>query len=105
MSKRIDRRHFLVTSGGLAALAMQMACNQQALEVPTPKPSGGAAAPPTAPAPAAAAPPAPAGHPPPPPAVDIKFGQIVELPRNETLVISVSDTINQMTDSAIFNQH
>jgi peptide/nickel transport system substrate-binding protein len=124
MIERLGRRHFLVTGGGAALAAFLMACQEQAVPIPTkaPAPAGPtpapkpaepqakpAAAEPAKPAekptaePAAPPKPAAAGQPTPAPNVTVSFGEVKELPRNEILVISVSDTINQMTDSALFN--
>jgi peptide/nickel transport system substrate-binding protein len=126
----------LIGGGGAGLAAFLLACQEQAVPIPTrapeptkpaapaatsaapaarpaqgapgtrpaeaPKAAAPAAAATATPAPAAAKP-AEAGKPTPLPNVTLSFGEVKEVPRNETLIISVSDTINQMTDSALFN--
>ncbi len=125
MTRRVSRRT-LIALGGVAVATM--ACNQQAVVVPTPaaKSAATTAAPATAPgttaapaataapgaaaaaAPAATAPPgaAPAATSAPATAVPVAAGPapvVAEVPRKDTLILSVSDSLNQMQDSAIMN--
>lgn len=94
MGTRLNRRHFLVTSAGLTILTVGAACNEQAISVPT-------AGPETA---KSAASPKPVGQPAAPPAVKSSSPPgVPQVPRSETLIMSVSDDINQMPDSQLLN--
>lgn len=98
---RIPRRQFLATlsTGALAMLAAACGTNNQPIELPTktPAPAGQASAAPSAAAPASAAGPATGASTAPAPA------DVPTVPRNQTLILSVSDEINQMADTDIMN--
>ncbi len=96
MSKhQLHRREFLI---GLSAVSLGLlaACagNNQAIELPTPTRPAARTTPAAAggAAPTTAGQPAPAAAPPVPP-----------VPRNQTLIVSVSDTLNQMDDVELLN--
>ena len=101
---QMHRRSFLAGASATAAASLLAACgNSQAIELPTKTPaaSGQAAAPATtgqAPTVAGAAP-VMAGQASP---AAIPAG-IPQVPRNQTLIMSVSDSIDQMNDSEIHN--
>src|SRR4051794_34551939 len=123
MGRRLNRRQ-LIAIGGMSLAAAVAACQSQAIEVPTKapdKPVGGTAPAPTqapaasgaAPAastpaaaaisaPAAAATPAPAGQPAAAAQPAAPAG-VPSVPRNETLIWSVSDELNQFGDTQLFN--
>jgi peptide/nickel transport system substrate-binding protein len=91
MSGMVSRRGFLaVWTGALAAFAA--ACQSQAVPVPTTAP---AAAPTTSAAPAPAATTAAAVAP--------ASGGLAPVARNETLIMTVSDTFNQFQDASLAN--
>jgi len=98
--RRLDRRRFIIAGSGAGLAAWLVACQEQAVPIPTRAPAGQPTAAPTvagtqaAAAAAATATPAPAA---------VTFGQLADVPRDQTLIMSVSDTINQMPDSALFN--
>ena len=108
MAGRSTRRQLFRVGAAISLSAIAVACNSQAIPVPTPAPqtpTGGgaaasatntpaAAAPATAPTPTAASQPAPAAP-----------ANLPEVPRNETLIMSVSDSVNQMNDATLFNPH
>ena len=108
--QRIDRRRFIITGAWTGLAAWVVGCQEQAVPIPTRPPDKPAApastklaeATPAAAAtkPAAAA---AAAQDTPVPQGGSAPGFVAELPRNQTIVISVSDTINQMTDAEIGN--
>lgn len=92
---RIPRRQFLATlsTGALAVLAAACSSNDQAIVLPTKTaaPAGSSSAAPSTAASAAGSSTAPVA------------ANVAEVPRNQTLILSVSDSINQMTDTDIMN--
>ncbi|MCC7367338.1 MAG: ABC transporter substrate-binding protein [Chloroflexi bacterium] len=129
MVQRLSRRRFLLLSGTtISAIALTTACQSQAVPLPpagaqpttAPKPAeqkpAAAGAPaqsapagqsaPAAQAPAQAAPPAPAAQPaaaqPPAPAAG-GDAPASGVNRKETVIMSVSDDLNQFADPEIFN--
>jgi peptide/nickel transport system substrate-binding protein len=114
MTSRLSRRRFFVSTAGLSLTVIAVACNSQAIEIPTPSAAasttGSAAAPASAAtaAPAQSASTAPAASAVQPAATTPQPTAPVEpafqtLPRAETMVISVSDTVGQMTDAGVSN--
>ncbi len=97
--RRLPRRVFLTSlSAGVLALLAACGTNSQAIELPTktPAPSGqpGAGQPsPTSGQPNAAASGGPTAVP----------KNVPDVPRNQTLIVSVSDSLNQMTDVELMN--
>ncbi|HZQ98993.1 MAG TPA: ABC transporter substrate-binding protein [Chloroflexota bacterium] len=125
MARTLNRRQVLAL-GGVSLAAAVAACQSQAIEVPTKAPaaSGGGAPPPTQ-APAAGATPAATaaaagGATPAAPAATKpaaatpaagatvqaapqSVGSIANVPREQTVIWSVSDELNQFADTGIFN--
>lgn len=101
---RMQRRQFLATlsTGALAMLVAACSSNDQSIVLPTKTtaPAGAASSAPSA-APAAGGSAAPAAGGSAAPAA--APANVPEVPRNQTLVLSVSDSINQMTDTDIMN--
>jgi peptide/nickel transport system substrate-binding protein len=111
MVQRLSRRRFLLAaSSAISAVALSTACQSQAVPLPTAapakpadpkpadtKPAAGAPAPTQAPAAQAPAQPAQA----PAPAAD--QAPTTGVNRKETLIMSVSDDLNQFADPEIFN--
>jgi len=95
MNTRWTRRSMLVAwSGAVAALAA--GCQTQAVPVaPAASPTGGSPAAPTTSVPASAPTQAPAAA-----SVDAPLAQVA---RNQTLIMSVSDTFNQFQDASLAN--
>jgi peptide/nickel transport system substrate-binding protein len=116
MMIRLSRRQLLLSSGGILLTAIAVACNSQAIEVPSASPSPAANAPASSTGPATATPaqsasasqataaPQPTAAPQatvtPTLAPEPAYATV---PRNETLIISVSDTVGQMTDAGVSN--
>lgn len=108
MKSRLSRRQLLAVSAGLSLTALAVACNSQAIDISTPTPgqattSGSPAAPaPTAPTSAAQATPAsqPTASPQSTSQPEPAFPTV---PREQTLILSVSDTVGQMTDAGVSN--
>src|SRR5579864_4398237 len=92
--RRITRRHALSIMAIGGSVAVLAACSQP---VPTSSSTPSAAAPTTAGAPAPAAAPTT-----PPPAAQ-SGGSPADVPRNQTLVLSLSDSVNQFTDVGVMN--
>lgn len=126
MAGRVTRRRLLVLGGMAAATATAVACNQQSIDIPTPatgaKPATGAApasspaagasgvasAATSAPASAAGAAATPATGAAPAagaasPAAGGAAAAVPDVARKDTLILSVSDSLNQMQDSALMN--
>jgi len=101
---RVRRREFLGALGATAAAAILAACgNSQAIELPTKTPAasgqtGGATAATTGGATAAAAPAMMAQASP----AAVPAG-VPQVPRNQTLIMSVSDSVDQMNDAELHN--
>src|SRR5581483_9168305 len=125
MARRLNRRQVLAL-GGVSLAAAVAACQSQAIEVPTKAPAGsGGGAPPPTQAPAAGATPAATaaaagGATPAAPAATKpaaatpaagataqaapqSVGSIANVPREQTVIWSVSDELNQFADTGIFN--
>jgi peptide/nickel transport system substrate-binding protein len=102
MASRMSRRQLLVVFGGVGLSAITVACNSQAIPVPTAVSTGSSSSFPTA-------------HPTNAPAGEVSpkatltqpapvaQAKLNEVPRNQTLIMSVSDSVNQMNDATIFN--
>lgn len=106
MGKRLTRRHLLSTWTLFAASTLAIACNSQAVSVPTAAAGQGSQAKaPTAPAAGQAAPAQAQATPQvqPNPTAGTSAGNIPEVPRSDTLILSVSDSVNEMTDADLFN--
>jgi peptide/nickel transport system substrate-binding protein len=100
---RLSRRHFV--GAGMTALlaAIAAGCADQSVPVPTKAPDV-AAKPTTAAQPAGAAPAQPTAAPAAAEASVPSGAQgVPQVPRNETLIMSVSDTLNQFTDVTLQN--
>ena len=106
MRPRLSRRQFLVGGGyGLAALLAACGAQSEPIAIPTKgaataatpaaaQPTAAGAAKPTTAAAPASGETKPAAAP---------AGGVAQVPRNETLIMSVSDTLNQMTDVELMN--
>ncbi len=111
MRRQMTRRQVLLGSGVGAMSAILVACGGPSSPAATQAPSAAAPAAPTSAAAAASAPTAtpqsqavatsqPAATVAPTQAAQ---PQVASVPRNETLIVSVSDSVNQMNDAAIAN--
>ena len=93
MAKRFTRRGLLLATGHTALIGLAVACNSQAVPLTTSVPTQPAAAPAPGQTPAAAPTVAAAAAPP----------AVADVPREQTLIMSVSDSVNQMNDSEVMN--
>src|SRR5919204_3230094 len=93
MAKRFTRRGLLLATGHTALIGLAVACNSQAVRLTSSVPPQPAAAPAPAQTPAAAPTVAAAAAPP----------AVADVPREQTLIMSVSDSVNQMNDSEVMN--
>jgi peptide/nickel transport system substrate-binding protein len=110
MARHVSRREFIsIVAGGVGITSVLAACgNSQAIEVPTRGPSGtppATAATAASTQPAAAQPTAAVQPPTQATATVAAVPQpaVAQRARNETLIMSVSDTINQMSDVDVVN--
>jgi peptide/nickel transport system substrate-binding protein len=99
-TRQLHRREFLVAASAAAAASLLAACSSgsQAVVLPTKTPNPAGSAPATtgqsaAGSPAAVGQASPAAVP----------SNIPQVPRNQTLIMSVSDSVNQMNDAEIHN--
>ncbi len=101
--RRLYRREFLAAVSVAAATSILAACaaNDQAVDLPTRTPAPGGAAPVTTGQPTGAAgQPTVMGQASPAAVVPANIPQV---PRNQTLILSVSDSLNQMNDAEVHN--
>jgi peptide/nickel transport system substrate-binding protein len=107
--RRVSRRQLLGTLGILGAASLVAACGGGAPVVsPTSAPASGGAAPAAAPTATAAPQPAAAAAPTPAassatPAAPPAGPATKQLPRNQTVIMSLSDAVNQFTDVQLMN--
>ncbi|MBV9173568.1 MAG: ABC transporter substrate-binding protein [Chloroflexi bacterium] len=100
MAKRFTRRSLLLVSGHAAIIGLAAACNSQAVPLSTSVPAQPPTAASAAQTPAATSAGAAATA---APTVATSAQSVPDVPREQTLVMSVSDSVNQMTDSEIMN--
>ena len=115
---RISRRRVLGSIVGMAAVTVLAACSQQTPAAPTSAPSAPTSAAPSAPSAAATSAPAaaatsvpqptvaaaqPTAASQPSPSAPAVSQAVQQLPRNQTLIMSLSDAVNQFSDPGLMN--